>query len=134
MNGNCVSEKDLFDAPSVWDPLFVGTTNGASADLTNFLENDCRGIKQDHSVPKLDKKSDQSLIQNLGQEIPKEAGHVKQENKTGDQKNSVKIKTMKDSNLRSEDGFIKSMGSETGEWTQVSKRGNWCNHKSQKTS
>jgi hypothetical protein len=109
MNGNCVSEKDLFDVPSVWDPLFVGTTNAASVDLTNFLENDCRAIKQDHSVPELDKKSDQSLIQNLGQETPKKAGHVKQENKTGDQKNSTKIKTMKDSNLRSEDGFIKSM-------------------------
>jgi hypothetical protein len=134
MNGNCVSEKDLFDVPSVWDPLSVGTTNGASVDLTNFLENDCLATKQDHSVPELDRKSDQSLVQNLGQETPKKAGHVKQINKTGDQKNSAKTKTMKDSNLRSEDGFIKSMDGETSEWTQVSKRGNQCNQKSQKTS
>jgi hypothetical protein len=115
MNGNPVSEKDLFDVPSVWERLSVGTTNGASVDLTNFLENDCIATKQDHSVPELDRKSDQSLVQNLGQETPKKAGHVKEENKTGDQKNSAKFKTLKDSNLRSEDGFIKSMGSETSE-------------------
>jgi hypothetical protein len=117
MNGNRVSEKDLFDVASFWDPLSVGTTNVASVDLTNFLENDCLATKQDHSVPELDRKSDQSLVQNLGQETPKKADHVKQETKTGDQKNSAKIRTMKDSNLRSEDGFIKSMGSETSEWT-----------------
>jgi hypothetical protein len=29
--------------------------------------------------------------------------------------------TVKDSNLRSEDEFIKSMGNETSEWAQVSK-------------
>jgi hypothetical protein len=132
--GILCQRRDLFDVPSIWEPLSVGTTNGASVDLTNFLENDCLATKQDHSVPELDRKSDQSLVQNLRQETPKKAGHVKLENKTGDQKNSAKFKTMNDSNLRSEDGFIKSMGSETSEWTQVSKRGDQCNHKSQKTS
>jgi hypothetical protein len=121
MNENPVSEKDLFDVPLVWDPLSVGTTNGVSLVLTYFLENGCRTTTQDHSVPELDRKSDQSQVQNLGQETPKKAGHVKQENKTGDPKNSAKMYTVKDSNLRSEDEFIKSMGNETSEWAQVSK-------------
>ncbi len=75
---------------------------------------------QDHSVSELNRKSDQSQVQNLGQETPKKASHVKQENKTGDPKNSAKMNTVKDSNLRSEDEFIKSMGNETSEWAQVS--------------
>ncbi len=62
-----------------------------SVNLTYFLENGCLTTTQDHSVPELD------------QETPKKAGHVKQENETGDPKNSAKMNTVKDSNLRSED-------------------------------
>jgi len=61
-----------------------------------------------------------SQVQNLDQQTPKKASHVKQENKTGDPKNSAKMNTVKDSNLRSEDEFIKSMGNETSDWAQVS--------------
>ncbi|KAH8973295.1 hypothetical protein BDL97_01G038400 [Sphagnum fallax] len=132
MNENPVSDKNLFDVPSFWDPLSVGTTDGASVNLTNFLENNHLTTMQDYMVPELDRKLDQSPVQNLGQQgTPKKVGQTKQDDKTGDlKKNSAKINTPKDLNLRSEDGFI-SMGSE---WTQVSKKGKKRNHKGQKVS
>jgi hypothetical protein len=82
---------------------------------------------QDYMVPELDRKLDQSPVQNLGQQgTPKKVGQTKQDDKTGDvKKNSAKINTPKDLNLRSEGGFI-SMGNE---WTQVSKKGKKRNHK-----
>jgi hypothetical protein len=132
MNENPVSDKNLFDVPSFWDPLSVGTADGASVNLTNFLENNHLTTMQDYMVLELDRKLDESPVQNLGQQgTPKKVGQTKQDDKTGDlKKNSAKINTPKDLNLRSEDGFI-SMGSE---WTQVSKKGKKRNHKGQKVS
>lgn len=116
------SDKTLFDIPGVWDPLSVGTTKGASVELSKLLQETTKHADETTvhatAVVARSKISEDGLI-NQGDD--RKVNEVKERNFTS----SVTVAR--------DETFI-SMISASSEWTQVKKRGKNHRGKGQKGS